>query len=204
MYFGSPKKQNIKLNISNGILKIFISDKSSERDFDYLGNNAFGNASEIIYENRVEISELILNKTELDLFIGDVDALIVTINPSNATDRDIVWTSSNDLVVTVNNGLLEAVGEGSAIITATVGGKSITCNVIVNKKITYTYEFEKIEGSIADEYYLYIVSSEGNKVSGKVNITYINDKDKEHDITENGIKIVKNAVSSIEILSIND
>ena len=195
---------NNVFNISNGILKIFISDKSSERDFDYLGNNAFGNANEIIYENRVEISELILNKRELDLFIGDVDTLIVTINPSNATDRDIVWTSSNDLVVTVNNGLLEAVGEGSAIITATVGGKSITCNVIVNKKITYTYEFEKIEGSIADEYYLYIVSSEGNKVSGKVNITYINDKDKEHDITENGIKIVKNAVSSIEILSIND
>ena len=91
-----------------------------------------------------------------------------------ATDKEIVWTSSNEDVVKVSNGILEAVGEGSAVITATVGGKSVNCNVTVNKRITYTPVWEKIKSSIADEYYLYIVSSEGNKVSGKINITYIN------------------------------
>ena len=58
--------------------------------------------------------------------IGDEDVqLKAVVTPSTATDAGgtVDWDSSNELVATVNNGLLHIVGPGSASIKATVGGK---------------------------------------------------------------------------------
>ncbi len=51
-------------------------------------------------------------------------------NPSNTSDT-ISWKTSNENVVTVSNGILTAVGQGSATITATVGGHSVKIPVKV-------------------------------------------------------------------------
>ena len=46
-------------------------------------------------------------------------------------EGEVTWTSSNNDVVTVNNGEIQAVKGGYAIITATVGELSQTCEVVV-------------------------------------------------------------------------
>ena len=166
-------------------------------------NNNGGSTNKPTTSDKVNVTSVVLNKSSLTLDIGKSDTLVATINPSNATDKSVVWSSSNTGVVTVNNGVVYAVSAGSATITATVGGKSASCVVTVNKKITYSYEWQRIDSSSVGEYYLYIVSSEGKKVSGKVNIMYSNGKSKEHDVPASGIKLVKSAVSSVEIISAN-
>lgn len=159
-------------------------------------------ASKFISEKIVMVDSITLNKTELTLDVGDSETLVAEILPDDATDKDIVWKSSDESVVTVDdNGKVSAISDGSAVITASVDGKSVECSVTVNKEITY--QWEKIDISIVDQYYLYIVDSNGNKVSGRVNIKYNNDKNKEFNISSEGIKIVKSAVSSIEIISID-
>ena len=79
-----------------------------------------------------------LNKNSLDLYIGDSDALTATVSPSNTTDQ-LVWSSSTPEVATVStSGVVTAVAEGSAVITASAGDKSASCNVTVHKWVEVT------------------------------------------------------------------
>ena len=56
--------------------------------------------------------------------------LVATVTPENTTDK-ITWTSDDSGVVSVANGVVTAVGDGTATITATCGTYSATCSVTV-------------------------------------------------------------------------
>lgn len=56
--------------------------------------------------------------------------LTATVTPSDTTDR-VTWSSDNTAVATVENGVVTAVGDGSATITATCGNYSASCTVSV-------------------------------------------------------------------------
>ncbi len=66
------------------------------------------------------------------------DTLTATVAPSNATNRNVTWFSSNTAVATVSNGTVTAVKEGTATITATTedGGFKATCAVTVTASQT--------------------------------------------------------------------
>ncbi|MBO6067661.1 MAG: leucine-rich repeat protein [Bacteroidales bacterium] len=80
----------------------------------------------------VAVSSVSLNQTSITLAVGGTVSLSATVSPSNATDKEVTWSSSNTSVATVSNGVVKAVGEGSANITASAGGKSAVCQVTVN------------------------------------------------------------------------
>lgn len=80
----------------------------------------------------IEIENATLNYTEVELNVGAFINLEVTFEPHNATFKDVVWTSSDESIATVNNGLVTATGAGNAIITATLSnGIELTCSVNV-------------------------------------------------------------------------
>lgn len=80
----------------------------------------------------VAVSDVTLNRTALEMSVGDTEKLIATVLPENAEYDGIVWNSDNTSVATVGaDGLVTAVTAGNATITATAGGKSGTCSVIV-------------------------------------------------------------------------
>lgn len=86
-----------------------------------------------IYVNGVTI-----NNKAVEMMEGEVVTLIATINPSNASYRNVYWTSSDSSVATVDNtGKVTAVKAGSATITVTTedGGKTATCKVTVKEKV---------------------------------------------------------------------
>lgn len=74
-----------------------------------------------------------LEKAETEIIVGGTEQLAV----SNATGT-VVWSSSDDKIVTVANGLLTAVAEGKATVTATVGSVRATCVVTVKNQLTLT------------------------------------------------------------------
>ena len=81
----------------------------------------------------VSATGITLSQTSLRLNKGDSATLTATVTPSESTDT-VSWTSSNNAVATVSDGVVTAVGKGSATITATAGSKNATCAVTVNDK----------------------------------------------------------------------
>lgn len=82
----------------------------------------------------VYVTSITLSKTSTTLIVGDSETITATINPSNATDQNVIWSSSNTAVATVNNGTITAIAPGTADIKAECGGKTAICKVTVNKK----------------------------------------------------------------------
>ena len=80
----------------------------------------------------VAVTGIKLDKTELALSVGGVGTLKATVAPEDATDKTIIWTSSNTSVATVDaNGNVTGVAAGTATITAQAGDKSASCTVSV-------------------------------------------------------------------------
>lgn len=80
----------------------------------------------------VAVTGVSLNQSSIELEVGGTVSLNATVSPSNATDKTVTWSSSNAGVASVSNGVVKALGEGSATITATAGGKSASCQVKVS------------------------------------------------------------------------
>ncbi len=81
------------------------------------------------------VTGITLNKSSMTLTVGASDSLIANVQPADATNRTVNWSSSDSKVVVVNNGAVTAVAEGTAVIVATTaeGGFTATCTVKVDK-----------------------------------------------------------------------
>ena len=65
-----------------------------------------------------EVSSISLNKSRLNLYKGYTGQLQATVSPSNATFKNVKWSSSDTKVATVDsNGKVKAIGAGTATIT---------------------------------------------------------------------------------------
>ena len=84
----------------------------------------------------VAATEITLNPDTIVLTsVNETKTLKATLTPANTTDA-VSWSSSNDTVATVSDdGLVTAVGAGSATITATAGAVSDSCTVKVSLPI---------------------------------------------------------------------
>ena len=83
------------------------------------------------------VTDVTLDKASCEMTEGDEFTLTATINPSNATNKNVSWKSSNTSVATVSNGKVTALKAGTATITVTTedGSKTATCSVTVNAKV---------------------------------------------------------------------
>ena len=81
------------------------------------------------------ITHVVINKSILEMRTGESATLAATVLPENTSgNRTVTWSSSNTSVATVSNtGVVTAVGNGSAVITATASNnKSASCEVFVS------------------------------------------------------------------------
>ena len=86
----------------------------------------------------VKVTGISLNQSNLELKIGDTYTIISTLTPDNATNKNVEWSTSNNDIVSVENGKITAKNKGEAIITAKSLDTGVTaeCNVKVIKKAT--------------------------------------------------------------------
>jgi len=97
--------------------------------------------------NWVAVSSVSLNKTSIDLTVGDTEKLTATIQPVNAKNKNVNWLSNNTEIATVDeDGTVTAVALGSTTIKVTTvdGGETAECTVTVNP---YTVTFNSNGGS---------------------------------------------------------
>ena len=88
-------------------------------------------------ENKtIEVTGVSLNTTSKSMIVNTTDKLVATIEPSNASDKTVTWSSDNTNVITVDkNGNIKAIGLGEANITVkTANGKTASAKVISDVK----------------------------------------------------------------------
>ena len=89
----------------------------------------------------IAVTSLLLDKTSLTLEVGENYTLVVTVSPSNATDKSVTWSSTNSSVATVSSGKVTAKSEGTTMIAAEAhNGKTATCIVTVNEPASEVIE----------------------------------------------------------------
>jgi hypothetical protein len=83
------------------------------------------------------VNSVSLNMLSMNMTAGDSGQLTATIAPSSAVNKNVTWSSSDSNVAYVDgNGMVTAMGAGTATITVTTedGGKTATCYVTVRSK----------------------------------------------------------------------
>ena len=102
-----------------------------------LGNRSV-TCSVIVEENVIPVSMVSLKKIELTLLEGDSEKLIAEIAPTNASNKNIDWKSSDETIAIVDSeGKVTALKAGVALITVTARGsdKKDVCSILVEPKI---------------------------------------------------------------------
>ena len=82
----------------------------------------------------VAVTGISLDKTSITIGVGETQAIVANIEPSNATNKKVNWTSNDSSIASVDDeGNVTGKGVGSATIIATTadGGKKATCSVKV-------------------------------------------------------------------------
>lgn len=88
-------------------------------------------------ETEVEVKEIPLESIAFDkiikeMVVGSSETLHIIYNPDNTTDlRDVEWSSSDATILTVENGKVTALKPGTAKVTAKVGDKEVSCEILV-------------------------------------------------------------------------
>ena len=94
-----------------------------------------------------KVTSVSLNKNNLTLDVGTSETLTATVEPDNATDQKVTWSSSDETVAKVDaNGIVTAIAPGEATITVTTedGSKTATCTVIVHTATTITTQPQSV------------------------------------------------------------
>ena len=90
------------------------------------------------YDEDVEVEQITLNESNLTIFKGETSQLTATVTPSDATNKNIIWSSSDTSVATVENGTITAIGEGNATIIATSKSDNTikaSCEITVKDRV---------------------------------------------------------------------
>lgn len=86
------------------------------------------------FSETIPVTSITLNKESATLVVGETTILVATVSPVDATDKNVVWTSSNKDVAIVENGVVTAITAGTTTIIASAGGKLAICNITVSEK----------------------------------------------------------------------
>lgn len=100
------------------------------------GSNLSATCNISVYNDIILISEIILNPENIEGYENESTTISAVIIPEDATNKQLRWYSSNDDVAVVNDGVVNLVKKGTAIISAeAVDGSNVKseCTVVVSE-----------------------------------------------------------------------
>ena len=107
-----------------------------------------------VVPNEIKIKKVILDPSKLTLIVGDSKQVSATIEPSNATNRELIWESNSPSIATVdNNGVIKAISPGTTTINVkTKDGTVVAQVIVIVKPVPVFFEYEYDEGN-----YIYLI-----------------------------------------------
>lgn len=130
--------------VSNGIVTVYANGSATITAT--CGNYSATCTVEVSsISETVAVTGITLNQNTASVQVGDTITLTATVKPDNATNKTVLWTSDEETVATVVDGVVTGVSDGSATIGAMTadGGFSAVCNVTVVAASNYKNLFDK-------------------------------------------------------------
>ena len=90
-------------------------------------------------DKKVKVESISLDKEEIVLAVGASETITAEVHPDNATDKTVTWTSEDESIATVANGVVTAIGPGETDIVVQAGEITTTVKVIVKRQFTVTF-----------------------------------------------------------------
>ena len=121
----------------------------------------------------IPVASVKLNKSSTELLLGNVETLKATINPSDATDQKIEWSSSDQSVVSVDDkGMMKALKTGSATITVTTieGKKTASCNVTSRSAVKFPNNAKVLD----DSNFVFIDATKSLNINTSIRLNIVN------------------------------
>ena len=151
----------------------------------------------------VLVTGIKLSAEEENMLVGYADlTLTATVSPENASNKELDWVSNNEEVATVANGVVHAVAEGDAVITAKAtdgSGIEATCTVhvsvpeveVVEVVVSVMPQVEYTEGDLLDlsEMELTVTKSD-ESVEEHVTTGYTTNIALDHELTKDDTSLV--------------
>ena len=143
----------------------------------------------IIIENPV--TSITLNTEQLTMEYGTKEQLTATVAPDYADYPGLTWTSDNEEVATVDgSGLVTAVSEGEANITATAvdgSGVTATCKVTVTPKLVTSVTLDQSELAIERSFTAQLAATIAPEDADNRTVTWTSDNEEVATVDENGL-----------------
>ena len=125
-------------------------------------------------QNIINLSSISLSSTYLTIYEGEEEQLTINFYPENASNKNATFTSSNiDVASVTNTGLVKAINEGQAMITATSldGSYVASCQIEVKKVSSNNFGF-----AYYDNYYGELSWENGEDLKNKLHNIIAKDK----------------------------
>ena len=108
---------------------------------------------------KIEVTQIKLSQTSLNINVGDKTTIKATIIPSEATNQSVIWESSNEDVATIENGVVFGKNDGNCYITCkslsnptvyaecSVNVKEVVALTTITRGLKHSYDFTNLSGS---------------------------------------------------------
>ena len=87
-----------------------------------------------VVKRAIPVRSVVLDKTSATVTEGDTLTLTATVNPEDADDKTVIWSTSDASIAIVDDGVVVTLAPGTVTITATAGDKVATCVVKVEER----------------------------------------------------------------------
>lgn len=94
----------------------------------------------------IDAVSISFEKSEYELNVNESLCLNVSFNPIQTTNKEITWSSSDEEIATIKDGVVTALKKGNIIITATtINNKSASCSLTIKEVLANTISISPME-----------------------------------------------------------
>lgn len=150
------------------------------------------------------VSDVTLDKAEVDLLVGQTLNLNATVAPVNATCKDIIWSSNNPDYVSVDeNGKVAALNGGRATITATTKDNAFVASCVINSIVPVegiSLGYNEVEAYVDEEFTMYYTFAPENPTD--IEVVWSSSNENVATVSEDGtVKILSEGKVTITVTS---
>jgi alpha-amylase len=132
-YDSAGKVITSKVNVSSNVnVKVAGTYYVTYKVTDSYGKSTTKTRTVVVKQSNIEVTGISVTPNSISLSVGGKKTIEVYITPSNATNKNVTWSSSNPTVATISNGVVIGKSRGNTVITVkTANGKTATTYVEV-------------------------------------------------------------------------